>query len=247
MNSLHLLYHELRPCKSNYSYVVETTQFKNHVDLFVHLRKSATPGLWPEVTFDDGHLSNYEYALPILCQQDMKARFFITAGWIGSRPGYMGWNEVRALHEAGQSIGAHGWSHSLLTHCTDIELQTEIRGARLLLEDKLGIPITTMSFPGGRFNQRVLSACYEAGYTQLYTSIPRAEPFPTGSMVGRLNIRGDMNLPWIASLFQAGNTSLTRLTRQYQIKAAAKTLLGDRVYAALWSLLNRKEPGTDSV
>ncbi len=245
MNSLHLLYHELRPCKSDYSYVVETAQFKNHIELFVQLRKSDSPGLWPEVTFDDGHISNYEYALPVLSEEDMKARFFVTAGWIGSRLGYMGWNEVRALHEAGQSIGAHGWNHTLLTHCTELELQTELRDARLLLEDKLGIPITTMSFPGGRFNQRILSACREAGYTQLYTSIPRAEALPTGSMVGRLNIRGNMDLPWIAHLFQAGNTSLARLTRQYQVKAAAKTLLGDRAYAALWSVLNRREPDTD--
>ena len=92
----------------------------------------------PEVTFDDGHISNFEYALPILQSQNLKAQFFITVGWSGRRPGYMGWTELRQMHEAGQSIGAHGWTHSLLTHCNEKDLNFELGNARLTLEDKLG-------------------------------------------------------------------------------------------------------------
>jgi peptidoglycan/xylan/chitin deacetylase (PgdA/CDA1 family) len=63
----------------------------------------------------------------------MKARFFITAGWTGKKPGYMGWEELRSLHEAGHSIGAHGWTHALLTHCSEKDLQTELSSARFVL------------------------------------------------------------------------------------------------------------------
>jgi hypothetical protein len=59
-----------------------------------------------------------------------------------------------------------------------------------------------------------------------------------------LNIRGDMTLEWISSLFQPDSNVLTGLGRQYQVKATAKTLLGDRLYEKLWALLNRKEPDT---
>lgn len=157
----------------------------------------------------------------------------------------MGWPELRALREAGHEIGAHGWSHTLLTHCSEKDLQTELSGARLMLEDKLGTSITTMSLPGGRYNRRVLSACQEAGYTQVYSSIPRAEAAGPGPLVGRLNIRGDMRLEWIASLFEPGSRVLSGLARQYRMKEAAKTLLGDRMYARVWGLMNRKEPDTD--
>jgi peptidoglycan/xylan/chitin deacetylase (PgdA/CDA1 family) len=248
LKRLHLLYHELRPSGSqySYSYIVGTSEFEKHVELFVRLRAAERSGLWPEVTFDDGHISNFEYAAPILQSRGLAARFFITVGWTGNKPGYMGWPELRALHESGQSIGAHGWTHTLLTHCTENDLQTELSTARLTLEDKLGTSITTMSLPGGRYNGRVLAACEEAGYLQVYTSVPRAEPLPLGTTVGRLNIRGDMQPEWIANLFQPDSSALSRMGRQYQMKAAAKGLLGDRLYEKLWALLNRKEPDSDA-
>lgn len=242
---LYLLYHELRQAPSRYSYAIEAATFEQHIDLFIRLRMAESSGLWPEVTFDDGHISNFEYALPILQSRNLKARFFITVGWTGQKPGYMGWKELRSLHEAGQPIGAHGWSHTLLTHCSDSDLAKELGGARRELEDKLGAAVTTMSLPGGRYNRRVLSACREAGYTEVYASIPRAEAAPLGPLVGRLNIRGDMSLEWIARLFQPDSNLLSSLGRQYRMKATAKNLLGDSLYAKLWARLNRKEPDGD--
>ena len=243
LRRLHLLYHEVTLCRSEYSYSIEREQFERHIDLFVQMRKSEGFDLWPELTFDDGHISNFELALPVLQSRGLVARFFITAGWTGKRPGYMGWPELRSLHASGQLIGAHGWSHTLLTHCSKEELDRELSGARLLLEDKLGASITTMSLPGGRYNPRVLAACREAGYSRIYTSEPSAEQVPNRYMVGRLNIRGDMTLEWIQSVFQPGSRVLSGLERQYRVKATAKRLLGDRLYEKFWAILNRKEPG----
>lgn len=242
---LYLLYHELRPGGSKYSYVVENETFERHVDLFTSIRAQGEGNLWPEITFDDGHISNYEYALPILQSRGLSAQFFITVGWTGQKRGYMGWNELRMLVDAGQSIGAHGWTHTLLTHCDEKELQAELVDARKALEDKLAVPIKTMSLPGGRYNRRVLAACAEAGYTQIYTSIPRSEPVASESFMGRLNIRGDMELEWIANLFNPNSRILASLGRQYKVKEAAKALLGDRLYETTWALLNRRESDTD--
>ena len=125
LDRLYLLYHELRPSRSDYSYVVGTEDFEKQVDLFLKLRQNGGHGLWPEVTFDDGHISNYEFGLPLLQSRNIKARFFITVGWTGRRRAYMGWQELRALHQAGQLIGAHGWSHALLTHCSETGLHRE--------------------------------------------------------------------------------------------------------------------------
>jgi peptidoglycan/xylan/chitin deacetylase (PgdA/CDA1 family) len=241
---LYLLYHELRPKGSEYSYVLENEEFEKQLRLFVSLREKRN-GLWPELTFDDGHISNFEYALPILQSQNVKALFFITVGWTGQRAGYMGWNELRSLHEAGQSIGAHGWTHALLTHCSKKDLEAELSRARMTLEDKLGTAITTMSLPGGRYNRQVLMACEAAGYTRIYTSIPRSEPSIPGGLIGRLNIRGDMTPEWIANVLDPESRALASLRRQYKVKEAAKAVMGDRIYEKVWALLNRKEPDID--
>ncbi len=238
--SLHLLYHELRPARTDYAYALDVTSFDQQLALFAAIRQQNT-GLNPEITFDDGHLSDFEYALPALQTHGLTARFFITAGWTSTRPGYMDWRQLRALHAAGQHIGAHGWSHILLTHCSDQQLEAELRDPRHALEDRLGASITTMSLPGGRANRRIFAACEAAGYTTVYTSAPIAETLPLGSRVGRLNIRGDMQLSWLLQLFKPGSSTLAHLERSHRIKSAAKNLLGDSFYARIWAAFNRQE------
>ena len=237
MSTLHLLYHELRPTRTAYTYALDLETFAAHLTLFRAIPN--THPILPAITFDDGHRSNHDYALPQLLAHNLHARFFITAGWTGHKPDYMTPAHLRALHAAGQHIGAHGWTHTLLTHCTPAQLHQELHDPRAALEDILGAPVTTLSLPGGRSNRRVLEACRQAGYTQIFTSIPRPEPNLTAPTLGRLNILATMPLPWIATLFTP-QTPLPRLERTYRLKQAAQTLLGDHLYARLWSLWNHR-------
>ena len=240
--SLHLLYHELRPQPSRYAYSLTCADFSQHLALFARLRFNSTENtLLPAITFDDGHASNFEYALPALTEYGLTATFFITAGWIGSKPGYMTWDQLRALHAAGHRIGAHGMTHALLTRCSSAESDRELRGARQVLEDGLSASLTDLSLPGGRYNARVLQACRDAGYTHVFTSQPRAESQPLGELVGRFNIRSDMQAVWIERLLQPATGILARLERTARIKSAAKSFLGDRLYGKLWAVLNRQE------
>ena len=235
--TLHLLYHEVAPAPGPYSYTVSCDTLDGHLALLGQL----TPGSSePRITFDDGHRSVNDPAQPLRERHRMHAHLFITAGWTGRRAGYLDWPELRALHHAGHTVGAHGWSHALLTRCADAQLQTELRDPKLLLEDRLGTPVTTLSFPGGRFNHRVLQACQEAGYTQLFTSIPRAESQPPGQLIGRVNIRQSVSAAYVASLLQHRSPALRRLYLEDRIKTAAKRLLGNDLYASLWARLNHQ-------
>jgi hypothetical protein len=243
---LYLLYHELRASESRYSYVTDTALFAQHLDLYIRLRAAKDPLLVPEITFDDGHVSNLELAAPMLAERGLRAIFFITAGWTGNKTGYMNAEQLRALQAAGHTIGGHGWSHTLLTHCSDGELQKELGETRLTLEDNLGAAVTTMSLPGGRCNRRVLKACEDAGYTHVYTSVPQAEALPLGATVGRLNVRGDMQTEWIARLFAPDGKLLADLGRSSRRKDALKKLLGDALYFKLWALVNRQEQEEDA-
>ena len=244
VRQLHLLYHELRSATAAYSYVTSTDLFRQHVDVCASLLANQSE-VAPVITFDDGHVSNSELAAPILKSRGISAHFFITVGWVASRPGYMEWSQLRALCQAGNAIGAHGWSHKLLTHCSESELENELVRSRSTLEEKIGTSVTTMSLPGGRFNHRVLDACKAAGYTRVYTSVPRSEAPPFGYTIGRMNILGDMHSERLALLFTPSSPQLARITRGYRIKAVARSLIGDRLYERLWALANRQEPEAD--
>ena len=237
---LFLLYHELRSAPSAYSYVTRTSAFEEHVALFFSIQSAGF--LQPEITFDDGHLSNLTEALPILLSRHLSAHFFITAGWTGQKPGFMEPSQLRELHAAGQHIGAHGLTHKLLTHCSPAELDQELRVARLILEDHLGSAVTSMSLPGGRFNRSVLDACWTAGYTRVFTSNPKPAPLPLARCVGRLNIHGGATATWLARLLDPSSGVLRRIERADRAKSAAKRLLGDSMYRRLWALVNQEEP-----
>lgn len=236
-----LLYHELRTEPSSYSYVLPCSRFMEHLALFARLRRESPESGLPLITFDDGHISNHAHALPMLEEHGVKAHFFITAGWTGMRAGYMAPRQVRDLHEAGHTVGAHGWSHTLLTQCGDAELRHELNDARSALEDHIGAPVTSLSLPGGRSNAKVLRAARDAGYTTVWTSVPDETRSETEPVIGRFNILAGATDAFLARLLDPHSGALQRAHRISRIKAFAQQMLGDRMYAKLWAMVNRQE------
>lgn len=246
MDNLYFLYHELHPEERPYTYALDCESFRRHCELFASVLEQ--PGmLQPQITFDDGHRSNFELAAPILQEYGLSAHFFLTVGWIGNKADFMDWSQVRSLASSGHTIGAHGWAHKLLTHCSASDLDEELTGARATLEDRLGIPITTMSLPGGRHIRRTLDACWNAGYTEVFTSNPEtAAPLRTPpAIVGRINVRNQTSVASLRSLLTPGDGALERLRRTERLKSAAKEIMGDRLYRMCWGLWNRHEESVD--
>lgn len=235
---LALLYHELRPDAAAYSYVLACARFEEHLQLIRELPASAYQ---PVITFDDGHISNFLYAMPAMEKAGRKAHFFITAGWTGTRADYMSRAQVRALYEAGHTIGAHGWTHTLLTQCTPAELRRELYDARSALEDATGAPVTSLSLPGGRSNSAVKEACREAGYTTIWTSVPEPTRSETEATIGRFNILSGHSDAFLQRLLDPTTGELSRASRVSRWKATAQRVMGDATYARLWALLNHKE------
>src|SRR5690606_31251133 len=51
------------------------------------------------VTFDDGHVSNNDLAVPILLEHGVTADFFINPATVGSR-GFLAWDQLREMSNA---------------------------------------------------------------------------------------------------------------------------------------------------
>ncbi len=202
---------------------------KGNVDLFVTLRGENAQQLLPEITFDDGHVSNFEFALPILQSRNLRAWFFITVGWTGHKTrvhGLAGVARTPARPDRSSALMAGATLFSLIAMPPNSITNWPMQDSRWKTNSEPPSPqclcraADTISVSS--------TACHEAGYTQVFTSIPKAEPDPTAHTIGRLNVRGDMTLEWIANLFQPGSNLLSSLERQYHRKAAAKRLLGDQ-------------------
>jgi peptidoglycan/xylan/chitin deacetylase (PgdA/CDA1 family) len=121
------------------------------------------------LTFDDGHDSDALVALPILQEFAIPATFFITVGFVG-QPGYMRWEQVRTLADAGMAIGSHTLTHPCLPMLSPPELRKELVISRQALEDSIGAPVKLLSVPAGFYNRRVIEAAGAAGYTAVCTS-----------------------------------------------------------------------------
>lgn len=120
-----------------------------------------------QLTFDDGNLSDYEEALPVLLERGLSATFFVCAGRIG-QPGYLGAAELTALREAGMGVGSHGWGHTDLRWADEASLEREVVTARAALAEAAGAPVEGFAIPFGSYDARVLGRLRD--YREVYTS-----------------------------------------------------------------------------
>jgi peptidoglycan/xylan/chitin deacetylase (PgdA/CDA1 family) len=61
----------------------------------------------------------------------------------------MSWDQIRELQSAGQSIGAHTVTHTVLSRGTREQQRHEITESKRRIEEVLGRPVTSFSYPVG--------------------------------------------------------------------------------------------------
>jgi peptidoglycan/xylan/chitin deacetylase (PgdA/CDA1 family) len=195
-----------------------------------------------DITFDDGHVSHCRIAAPLLQENSRTATFFVTAGWIGKRDGFMQWPQLLALILQGHKVQSHGLTHRFLTQLSDAELATELRDSKAMLEDHLQQEVSELSLPGGRYNERVLEMCAEAGYCRTYSSVPWNETARTAGVElrGRLMVNNRMSQDWLRRYLRGDATPYLLLRCVHTVREMAKAALGDNVYHNVWSTLSRR-------
>jgi peptidoglycan/xylan/chitin deacetylase (PgdA/CDA1 family) len=237
-----LAYHEVTQDDVAYQYALSCRQLEDHLRLASRMRGEKASSQAPLViSFDDGHISHYELALPLLEQYSAKAIFFVIAGRIGKRKDFMTWNQLEELVARGHRVEAHGWSHAFLTSCTDIELDNEIRGSKKTIEDRLGAPVRALSAPHGRWDGRVATACEEAGYQELYTSNPWVSRRNRGSfeVLGRLVVVQSLDAGQLLHWLTMGSAEAALHRLKQNLKDSARYLLGDKLYYRMWSRFSK--------
>ncbi|MGH9701855.1 MAG: polysaccharide deacetylase family protein [Candidatus Acidiferrales bacterium] len=241
-----ITYHEIEPEHSTDIYRISCGELEQHLVMLDGLSKKMPRGFpIPQVTFDDGHISNYRYAPALLEKHGQKAIFFLVASDMGKRPQTMTWEQAREMVSMGHEMQSHTWSHRRLPGCTDSDLDVELRRSRETIEEHLGMRVDAISIPYGRWDRRVLEGCARAGYRRVYTSDPWIVPgMRSGVMVfGRLTIRSTMDGEGLEKKLTLDGTPLRTERAKYHAKQVVKQVLGDKIYHRLWSrFVGRDEP-----
>lgn len=140
-----------------------------NVDSFVSVLDSVMDRPEVQISFDDGNASDLVHGLPALLERGLRATFFVVAGRLGE-PEFLDERGVRALAEAGMTIGCHGMRHRPWRRLGDDALHEELVGARKVLESVVRRPVTEAACPFGSYDRRVLASLRRSGYRRVYTS-----------------------------------------------------------------------------
>ena len=192
------------------------------------------------LTFDDGHVSNHDIALPILLENQLKATFFVTAGLIGTGE-TMSWAQIRALHGAGMEIGSHTLTHRPPSELDDKALYYELLESRRILEDGLRAPITSISSPTGFFNPRMPMIAREVGYRalcfgQVGLAASGGDPFS----LKRVAVKQTMSHGEFNALLRFHGGTIGRLRFQQMIRNFGRKTLGVTAYLRLRRILTQR-------
>lgn len=185
------------------------------------------------VTFDDGLISNYDLAFGVLKRLGLTGCFFVIASRVG-RAGYMSWEQLKEIEDAGMVVGSHGMTHCILCGMDDKGLDYEFKTSRSILEQKLGHLVDAVSIPRGFYNRRVLDAAADAGYKFIFTSDMNDI---SDSVLGRVAVKANWDLDHFIQVLDKGFCFNDRV-REF-IVSSSKKILGAGNYDRLRSVILR--------
>lgn len=116
------------------------------------------------LTIDDGFLSFYENAWPILKENKIPFILFINTREIGSF-NYMSWDQIKELHkEDFVEIGNHSHSHEYLVDKNETVIQDDINKSMKILKEKLGKNSIFFSYPFGEYSLKFKGIIRSLGF-----------------------------------------------------------------------------------
>jgi peptidoglycan/xylan/chitin deacetylase (PgdA/CDA1 family) len=141
------------------------------------------------ITFDDGTVSAYHATLELIDSGAYCSHFIIPERVNRKDVNSMTWSQIRELDSAGVEIGSHTLTHPHLIRLGEKGLNEELTTSKIMLEDRLGKSITSFAYPYGEYDNRVIEAVADSGYSCAFTTrhlyasresdvfqIPRFEP-----------------------------------------------------------------------
>lgn len=136
------------------------------------------------LTFDDGYAGIRQHVFEGLARRSVPFHVFVVSDYagrnnewdlsLGRRPfRHASWEELREMVEGGVTVGSHGATHRDLTRLSAPAIAEELTRSKRDIEEALGAPVRTLSYPFGRCNALVEHEAAAAGYEAAFSLYPR--------------------------------------------------------------------------
>lgn len=182
------------------------------------------------ISFDDGDVSNYTVALPLLKERGFTAEFFVTADFI-DQTGMLTAANVRALSEAGMGVQSHGCTHRFLEDLDETSLASELRESKQRLERAGGGDVDALALPGGRGGERERRLARELGYRHVLNSAPGVNrDWRDGEYLERVAVTRGMSLDEFAALVTWRGVAPRWQRMRFRLLRLPKRVLGNKRY-----------------
>ncbi len=111
------------------------------------------------VTFDDGWVSQYTNALPILTELNIPATNYITTGCVDVDPACMTQAQIQGLVDRDDEIGSHTVTHPHLTKIAESDRNAELANSKASLRQMFGsAAATNFAAPYGDYDHFTVAA-----------------------------------------------------------------------------------------
>lgn len=108
------------------------------------------------ITIDEAYRSTYDIAWPRLKAAGLPLTLFVTTSPVDQNlPGYMSWDEIRELRDAGVTIGAHTHTHPHPLSLTPAQFRKEMELSMARFEAELGERPTLFAYPYGEMSAQL--------------------------------------------------------------------------------------------
>lgn len=188
-----LVYHRFGSVRAD-SMTVTTEHFREQLDLlcknnfsviplsqFLAWRLGRGPAPPPQavvLTFDDGHVSVYREARPIIISRRLPVTLFIYPSCISKASYAMTWDELRELVATPFfNVQSHTFWHPNFSHeakrldelSYNAFVDNQLRRSKAVLQNELNRPVNLLAWPFGIYDpflmERASAAGYQAGFS----------------------------------------------------------------------------------
>ncbi len=121
------------------------------------------------ITIDDAYRSVYTEAWPRLRKAGLPFTLFVATKPVEQRlPGFMTWDQIRELRDAGVTIGAHSHTHGHLAKMSLDAAKAEIETSNAILKRELGAVPPLFAYPFGETSAAVTALVRAAGHSTAF-------------------------------------------------------------------------------